>query len=154
MSQITLEEIKQTQATLNKMIAQFEASKVVQDMFPINIGMPHLNPGEKWVAVVINADGSKKEHIILLPGEMDDIKWDDAMKWAESIGGHLPDRVEQALLFKCLKDEFEEEAYWSCEQSTSSAEWAWFQSFSYGHQNCNFKTDALRARAVRRELVI
>ena len=147
---ITLSEIKAAQNILVDMIARFEASNVIEDMFPINIGLPQLNVNEKWLGVVVSANGLKKEHIILLPEEKDEIKWQDAMQWAESIGGHLPDRVEQALLFKCMKDEFEEEAYWSCEESTNNTEWAWSQDFYYGLQLCNGKDDELRARAVRR----
>lgn len=153
-NKVTLSDIKAVQATLNNMIAKFEASNVVEDMFPINIGFPQLNANEKWLGVVVSANGLKKEHIILLPEDKDEIKWQDAMQWAESIGGHLPDRVEQALLFKCLKDEFEEEAYWSCEESTSSTEWAWCQKFSTGNQNLTSKRYELRARAVRRVSVI
>ncbi|MGB4810991.1 MAG: hypothetical protein WBP13_00705 [Methylophilaceae bacterium] len=153
-NKITLSEIKAAQATLADMIAKFEANNVVEDMFPINIGFPQLNANEKWLGVVVSANGLKKEHIILLPEDKDEINWQDAMQWAESIGGHLPDRVEQALLFKCLKDEFEEEAYWSCEELTSRTEWAWCQGFDNGYQDYDIKDFKLRARAVRRVSVI
>ena len=110
---------------------------------------PELKEGEIYAGAIINPDGTGNR-IILLPEDKDEIKWQDAMQWAESIGGHLPDRVEQALLFKCLKDEFEEEVYWSCEESTSSTELAWYQSFFSGIQSSNGKDFKLSARAVRR----
>ncbi len=143
MSTVTLDLIKTKQAELNAMIARFEATKSVQDLFPITFGAPQLNEGERWVGTIISA-GGKKEHVILLPGEKDDINWKDATEWAASIGGQLPDRVESALLYSCMKDEFKEEAYWTCETHTGNAEWA--------YQNTSYKTSELRARAVRKAL--
>ena len=153
MSTVTLELIKTKQAELNAMIASFEATKSVQDLFPITFGAPQLNDGERWVGTIISA-GGKKEHVILLPGEKDDINWQDATEWAASIGGQLPDRVEYALLFSCMKDEFKEEAYWTCETHKGNAEWAWYQGFYTGYQYHTHKHNDLRARAVRRELDI
>lgn len=154
MSAITLEQIKETQTKLEAMIASFEASKTVEDLFPINIGFPQLKDGEKWVGIIMSANGNKKEHVILMPGEKEDINWNDANKWAESIGGELPDRVESALLFNCLKDEFQEEAYWTRETNISNSEWAWCQYFKDGYQNSHHEYSKLRARAVRRISVI
>lgn len=155
MENVTLNEIKATQEKLAKMIAQFEnASKNIEDLFPINIGFPQLQDGEKWLGLVISADGSKKEHVILLPGEVEEVEWQEAMEWAKSIGGELPDRVEQALLFKSMKNEFKEEAYWSCETHANNTGWAWYQNFYIGGQYSDHKYTKLRARAVRRILVI
>jgi len=155
MTAVTLDEIKATQEKLAKMIDQFDKnSKKLEDLFPINIGLPQLNKNEKWLGLVMSADGSKKDHVILLPGEANEVNWDDATKWAESIGGKLPDRVEQALLFKTMKNEFKEEPYWSCEQHANEAEWAWYQGFKYGIQYYHPLTSKLRARAVRRISVI
>ena len=153
MSAVTLDLIKTKQAELNAMIASFEATKSVQDLFPITFGAPQLNEGERWVGTIISA-GGKKEHVILLPGEKDDINWQDATEWAASIGGQLPDRVESALLFSCMKDDFKEEAYWTCETHTGNAEWAWYQRFNNGTQYNSHEYHELRARAVRRELDI
>lgn len=153
MSTITLEQIKAEQSKLNAMIASFEATKSVQDLFPITFGAPQLKDGEQWVGTILSA-GGKKEHVILLPGEKTDINWKDANEWAASIGGQLPDRVESALLFSCMKDEFQEEAYWTCEEHKGNDSWAWYQLFYLGsHYNIS-KNLELRARAVRRELDI
>ena len=153
MRTITLEQIKAEQTKLNAMIASFEATKSVQDLFPITFGAPQLNDGEQWVGTILSA-GGKKEHVILLPGEKTDINWKDANEWAASIGGQLPDRVESALLFSCMKDEFKEEAYWTCEEHKANDSWAWCQDFGYGTQDSYLKISELRARAVRRELDI
>jgi hypothetical protein len=154
MSKVTLDEIKATQEKLNAMIASFESTTSVQDLFPINIGFPQLNDGEKWVGLIMSADGHKKEHLILLPGQKDEVNWQDANEWAASIGGTLPDRVESALLFNSMKDEFEEEAYWTCEEHKGNDSWAWYQGFNGGTQRIHGKDGELRARAVRRLSVI
>lgn len=153
MSTITLENIKAEQAKLNAMIASFEAKKTVYYLFPIIFDLPALKKNEKWVGTIISA-GGRKNHVILLPGEKTEINWKDANKWANTIGGQLPDRVESALLFSCMKDEFKEEAYWTCEEHKGNDSWAWYQLFYDGNQINYFKDGELRARAVRRELVI
>jgi hypothetical protein len=154
MSKVTLDEIKATQEKLNAMIASFEPTTSIQDLFPINIGFPQLNDGEKWVGLIMSADGHKKEHLILLPEQKDEVNWQHANEWAASIGGSLPDRVESALLFNCMKDEFEEEAYWTCEEHKGNDSWAWCQGFHNGYQDTIYKYHELRARAVRRLSVI
>lgn len=154
MSTVTLKEIKAEQAKINAMIASFEASNSVKELFPISIAFPQLNEGEKWVGIIMSADGKKQDHLILLPGEKEEIKWEDAAEWAKELGGHLPDRVESALLFNCMKDEFQEDAYWTCETHKSNAAWAWYQDFNNGSQDYSYKYGELRARAVRRLSVI
>lgn len=76
--------------------------------------------------------------------------WPEAVKWAESTGGRLPTRKEQALLFANVPELFKQEAYWSGEQFAGAERWAWFQTFSYGDQDTSSKDDQLRVRAVRR----
>jgi hypothetical protein len=66
-------------------------------------------------------------HVILLAGDKDMITWPDAMAWAKEIGGDLPDRVEQALLFAHHKKRFKERAYWSNTQDADER-WAWCQT--------------------------
>jgi hypothetical protein len=111
---------------------------------------PLLNDGEIYVGAIISADGSKNHHIILLPGESDDVDWKDAMEWAASIGGELPDRCESSLLFATMKDEFKPEWYWLREQHANHSNSAWCQHFSSGNQGNYYKISMLRARAVRR----
>jgi len=152
MTTITLEAIKAEQSRIAEMIASFE--KQPKPLFAwegtIEVTCPKLNPGEKFVGVIMSADGTKREHIILLPGEIDDTNWNDATKWAESIGGELPDRTEGALLFATMKDEFKPEAYWTRELCEPDSGSAWFQGFHYGGQRSGDRGYGLRARAVRR----
>ena len=111
--------------------------------------MPPLNEGETYIGAVIAPDGTGN-HVILLPGDQDDASWEVQMEWARTIGGDLPDRVEQALLFRDHKAAFKETWYWSNTQHADYADYAWCQNFSHGHQNYNLKSVRLRARAVRR----
>ncbi|WP_051305072.1 DUF1566 domain-containing protein [Chitinilyticum litopenaei] len=95
-------------------------------------------------------DGKTKYHLILLPGDSDSAEWQEQMDWAKSIGGDLPNRIEQAMLWARLRDQFQENWYWSNETHHRDAGYAWSQDFSYGHQGNDRKSSALRARAVRR----
>jgi hypothetical protein len=151
---ITLEKIESEHKRLGEMIAALK----LQPAFPISVAFPHLNEGEKWVGVVISADGRKRHHVILLPGAAEPASWDTQMKWAASIGGDLPDRVEGALLFAMqasghLKDEFRPEWYWTNEKHVSYADYAWFQLFGDGGQSYDRTYNEFRARAVRRLVI-
>ncbi len=92
-------------------------------------------------------------HLFLLPGELTDTGWDKAVAWAESVGGALPTRREQALLFANLKGEFEPRYYWSGEQCAADPSNAWCQHFDNGDQTSSRKPYEGRARAVRRLII-
>jgi len=113
---------------------------------------PELNEGEIYAGAIINPDGTG-HHFTLLPGDIDAANWDDAMEWAQSIGGDLPDRVELALLYKRLPEQFEETWYWSGEEHAADSDYAWYQDFNNGYQNYNRKLLKLRARSVRRSKI-
>ena len=110
---------------------------------------PDLNPGEIYIGTIINADGTG-HHTILLPGDMDDANWKAATTWAKQKGGTLPDRVEQAMLFKHFKGEFKPNWYWSDTQHPGDESYAYVQRFDGGYQDWTHKDDDYRARAVRR----
>ena len=131
------------------MIAKYEKQSFKWEE-PIMVRAPNLAPGELWLGVIISADGKKKHHVILLPGLKTGINWKDAMDWAKSIGGDLPDRTEGALLFAVMKDEFEPEWHWLNEQHASASACAWVQDFDDGYQGNYHKDGKFRARAVRR----
>jgi len=103
---------------------------------------------EIYIGAIINAKG-EGHHVFLLPGDHE-ANWVDSLEWSKSIGGDLPTRVEQALLFADFKNEFEERAYWSNEQHAAYSGCAWYQDFNYGYQDLNRKDGKLRARSVRR----
>jgi len=146
---VTLEEIKAEQAKVAEMIAKFEA-QALPCTLEISAASIRLAPGEEYAGVILGKDGAPNHHLILLPGDQDDINWADAKKWAAEIGGELPSRREQALLFANVKEQFEDRYYWSGEQHASDSACAWCQYFDNGTQGYDTKSTKLRARAVRR----
>jgi hypothetical protein len=119
----------------------------------MNITAPELNEGEHYAGAIINPDGTG-HHVIILPGDKDDSTWKDACKWAKKLGGELPNRVEQALFFAESKNQFKADWYWSNTQHASHSDYAWYQGFTNGYQGYSSKSDTMRARAVRRVLII
>ena len=113
----------------------------------MNINLPELAEGETYIGCIGDALGNL-HHVILLPGDNDKADWDTQAAWAQSIGGELPTRVEQSLLFSQCKSLFEGVAYWSNDCSESG--WAWSQGFYDGNQYGYYRYHGLRARAVRR----
>jgi len=114
------------------------------------IQMPELRAGEKWAGIYLDENGKAVHHVILLPGFRESINWKDAVEWAESIGGVLPDRCEQALLYAFMKAEFKPVWHWSSEQHVAASDCAWLQTFDDGYQNDDLKISKFSARAVRR----
>lgn len=112
--------------------------------------LPELTQGEIYAGIILNSDGTPSHHLILLPGDNDDAHWAEQTEWAKSIGGELPTRAEQSLLFANCKQHFQKNWYWSGETVSSEPGWAWYQCFQYGHQSYHYKHDELRARVVRR----
>ena len=145
---ITLEAVKAEQTKLASMIAALEAQTKLQAAYPITVDLPPLNEGERYVGAILEA-GGKRRHIFLLPGDNDAGYWQEQVNWAASIGGELPDRVVQALLFATMPEEFKKAAYWSSQSHAEDASSAWFQNFYDGRQDITRKSVALRARAVR-----
>ena len=81
------------------------------------IEKPTLAEGERYIGGTIAADGTVT-HVILLPGDIK-ANWQQAGEWAASIGGTMPTRVEQALLFATASDAFKKDAYWSCQEDAA-----------------------------------
>lgn len=114
-----------------------------------NLPIPPLAEGEIYVGAIGDAAGNLN-HIILLPGDNDDDTHEAQLEWAKSIGGDLPNRIEQAMLWANHRDQFKDDWYWSNEIYHAASGWAWFQSFNNGFQGSTSRNDELRARAVRR----
>ena len=146
---ITLEAIESAQTKVNAMIEAFKKQPPLP-RYPLTIQPPNLKDGEIHVGIIISADGTRRHHLILLPGEAESKNWKEAMDWAASIGGELPDRVESALLFATMKSEFKEACYWTRELHVSGSLYAWGQYFDFGGQDYWITYTPLRARAVRR----
>jgi hypothetical protein len=109
--------------------------------------------GSAWndgVYAGLSLENEKPVALVLLPGDLDEAPWADAVSWAEKQGGVLPSRIDQLVLFQNLKGKFEAKLYWSGTPYAGDESYAWYQYFGYGYQNCHHKYYKLRARAVRR----
>lgn len=98
----------------------------------------------------LSIENERPVALVLLPGELPDLDWVQAMRWAQEQGNTLPSRIDHLVLYKNLKREFKEEAYWSDAPSAGDDSFAWYQHFGYGLQSTSHKSRKLRARAVRR----
>ena len=112
---------------------------------------PTLSDGEIYVAT-IQVAGEAPYHLILLPDHpKDNMTHLVATEWAATVGGDLPTRPEQALLFVHQRDQFDLAWYWSNSLHEYTTEYAWRQYFGNGCQEYDYFENKLRARAVRRE---
>ena len=146
---ITLESIKAEHNKVAEMIAAFEAQAATAYHFPE--ATIDLQPGEHYAGIIVGKDGEPSHHLILLADKpTDDLKWQAATEWAKRVGGELPTRREQSLLFANLKEQFDNAWYWSSEQHASHSVNAWNQTFCNGLQGYDGKSYEGRARAVRR----
>lgn len=147
----TIYEIKEMQSELGRMIAKLESSQ------PRLLEIPkqdiELKEGENYAGIILGKEAGPSHHLILLPGESEVINWASALSWAKSVGGELPTRREQSLLFANLKDQFKPTGYWSSEQHAEYADYAWMQHFSYGYQCGTHEDLEWRARAIRRLII-
>lgn len=112
----------------------------------MEITLPELKDGEKYAGLIL-VDGKPSHHVVLLDSDVE-MDWDEALSWAAELGGDLPSREEQALLYANLKAEFKPDWYWS--NTPSSRLSAYVQHFRNGSQYNDAKDNTLRARAVRR----
>jgi hypothetical protein len=164
---ITQETIQEETKKLGEMIARFESigvdvgdakawaegllSKLKAGAATV-LSLPGIEitlaPGERYAGLLLDEAGKPSHHLVLLPGEFEDVTWDAAKSAAEKAGGELPSRREQSLLFANLKSEFKAAWYWSSEQASSYG--AWHQVFYSGGQYHSGKKFEGRARLVRR----
>jgi hypothetical protein len=115
----------------------------------------NLKDGEIYAGLILGEAGQPDYHLALLPAKPEKIlNWSNALAWAASVGGDLPTRNEQSLLFANCKTHFEERWYWSNTQLAANPDYAWVQNFDDGYQGYGLKSDEYRARAVRRILII
>ncbi|NMV36948.1 DUF1566 domain-containing protein [Ralstonia insidiosa] len=108
-----------------------------------------LAEGETYLCGLIDANGDTV-HTVLLPGDSDRASHKKQLEWAQSIGGDLPNRIEQAVMKAKFSDRFEPAGYWSNETCDWDSAYAWYQDFNDGLQDGYRKSAALRAVAVRR----
>ncbi len=145
---ITLEHIEAEQAKVSELIAKFKANQSRQFHLPaITL---ELASGEECAGLVLTSEGKPSHYLILLPNEVDEITFDQAVAWAKEQGGDLPSREEQALLFANLKKHFQQAYYWSDTEHPTDKGYAFVQYFGRGNQLLSGKYYKFRARAVRR----
>lgn len=94
-------------------------------------------------------EGGEPMRLVLMPGDEEDLDWEDAKTWAAAQGSVLPSRIDALLLFQRLKDRFQPSYYWTAEPY-SDPSYAWMQYFSGGYQTYDRTSGEGRARAVRR----
>ena len=152
MSAITLEAIQAKQSELAAMIEQLTAATTSK---PTLLYVPEveieLQPGERYAGAVLDADGKVQHHLVLMPQRPDGkLNWQAAMEWAESIGGAIPTRQEQALLYANCKPHLTPAWHWSSETYEDDASYAWYCYFYYTTQLSYHKSYEGSAVAVRR----
>ena len=116
--------------------------------------IPAVAEGETYIGSIGDKNGDAY-HLIMLSEENEGATWQDAMDWSKSVGGDLPNRIEQAMLFAYFKDQFKPDWYWSNQSFVDPDDeeddrYAWCQGFSLGGQYDLPKNTKLRALAVRR----
>lgn len=108
----------------------------------------NMQEDEIYAGIVL---GEKDYHLFLKTAKPSkNLTWQEAMGWADIVGGSLPTRQEQAILYGNLKHEFESGWQWSNEQHDNYSDYAWMQGFGYGTQDYHHKSYESTARAVRR----
>lgn len=112
-----------------------------------------LKDGEQYAGLILGKDGGPDHHVVLLPGEAQEVSWSAAREWASGIGGDLPSRRELALLYANLREQFQRVWYWSSEPQEPRSQLVWGQNFTSGIQTMYGRPFRGRARAVRRLVV-
>lgn len=110
-----------------------------------------LQPGEHYAGVVLDEAGYVIHHLVLMAQRPDKkLTWQAACEWAASVGGELPSRQEQALLYANCKPHLEPVWHWSGETHEDDASYAWTCDFLNGSQYAGRKSYESAAVAVRR----
>ena len=153
MPPITLEAIEAKQTELSLLIAKFKEQPATpattQWVFP-EVAID-LQPGERYAGAVLDEFGHLMHHLVLMaPRSENKLKWQSACDWAESMGGDLPDRQEQALLYANCKPHLKPEWHWSSETHEDDASYAWRCGFGNGFQTISLKSYEGAAVLVRR----
>ena len=112
-----------------------------------------LADGEQYAGLILGKDGKPDHHLVLLPGEAEDVSWSVAREWAQQSGGELPTRRELALLYANLREQFQRMWYWSSEPQEPRSHLVWGQNFTSGIQTMYGRPFRGRARAIRRLLI-
>lgn len=108
-------------------------------------------PEERYAGPILDTDGNLLYHLFLMAQRPTDLlRWEDAMEWAKSIGGCLPTRQEQSLLYANCKPHLDPSYHWSCDTHDGNRDYAWYCSFNDGGQYTDSYIFECSAVAVRR----
>ncbi len=135
MPPITLEAIEAKQTELAALIQQLQQQAQQGRQIEIEGSTIDLQPGERYAGAVLDEHGQHMHHLVKLAQQPDQkLNWQASMDWAEEVGGTLPTRQEQALLYANCKPHLKPEWHWSCETHKDDASYAWYCSFFNGYQ--------------------
>ena len=129
---VTIEAIQARQTELAAMIQAFQEQATAVTCIEIEEATIELQPGERYAGAVLDEDGDHMHHLVLMaqrPGKK--LNWQAAMDWSQSIGGSLPSRQEQALLFANVQPALSPEWHWTADEYGASS--AWGCTFSTGY---------------------
>ena len=151
MSQVTLEAVQAKQTELAAMIQQLQTQAGPITVIEIESCDIELQPGEHYAGTILDENGEHQHHLILMAHRpTGKLTWQAATDWAKSVGGYLPFRQEQALLFANCKPHLKADWHWSAETHDDDASSAWHCIFTNGHQSSDLKSYEGCAVAVRR----
>jgi len=104
----------------------------------------------KNAPVICELNGTKW---LLGPEADEELDWDAAIEWCQTVGGELPPRniLLEAYMNEDIRREFIATYYWS--SAEFSATDAWGQYFFNGFQNYYDKNSASYVRAVKRLVI-
>lgn len=151
MPPITLEAVQAKQTELAMLIQQLQQQAQQGTQIELDGYTIDLQPGEHYAGAVLEEDGQHMHHLVLMAQRpTDKLNWQAAMDWSARVGGSLPTRQEQALLYANCKPHLKPEWHWSCETHKEDASCAWFCYFGTGYQYLSHKSAEGGAVAVRR----
>lgn len=151
MSEITLEAIQAKQTELAAMIQQLQTQAASTTVIEIEGCDIELQPSEHYAGTILDENGEHQHHLILMAQRpASKLNWQAATDWAKSVGGYLPFRQEQSLLFANCKAHLKTDWHWSCEIYGDDASYAWHCYFSHGYVGHYRKSYEGCAVAVRR----
>lgn len=110
-----------------------------------------LGIGERYAGAVLDADGRYVYDLVLMPARPSErMSWSGALAWAKEVGGMLPTRQEQALLFAHCRSHLEDGYHWSCDKYERDNAFAWRCYLSQGLLDYTVQSIGCSAVAVRR----
>lgn len=150
MPEVTLELVQAKQTELAALIQRLQAAAAVTTLILPAVEIA-LHADEHYAGVVLDDEGRVVHHVVLMAQRPDErLGWKAAMAWAKEVGGELPTRQEQALLFANCKQHLEADWYWSSEVYAADSAYAWCCHFGDGDQYYYRQVSDGCAVAVRR----